>query len=245
MTTSKEAPGERKEVDISDRGFYLDIMSHDLLNFNQAVLGYLELVLNDKSLKADLRRYLVSAIQQVRSSSQLIDDVKKIAHLESVNEEMFETLSLDVMVEESIKELKWLYPERDISVNLKNTLGRVKVKATDAMRDVALSLLANAAKFDPAKKVIIDVSIIRPEGKTGQVDLVVEDRGPGIVDPLRQSISEEITADERTKRTRGMGLLMARAVAKRFGGQLIIGERVPGDQTKGAKLIVRLPEVRR
>ena len=34
------------------------------------------------------------------------------------------------------------------------------------------------------------------------------------------------------------------AAAKRFGGHLIIGDRIRGDHTKGAKLTVRLPEVR-
>ena len=236
---------ERKDHPAESGIFYLDLMSHELLNFNQAVLGYLELIQNDPSISEDMKHYLISAIDQVRNSSQLIDDVKKIANLGLVTESTFELFALDRVVEEAIADLKLLYPDRNLEINFKCDAEKIYVKATDALHDVVLNLLTNAIKFDPAETIVVDVTITHPKSTPGMIDIIVEDRGPGIPDHLKKVLASETILDDKTKRIRGMGLLLVRAATKRFGGKLIIGNRVGNDHTQGAKLTVRLPEVRR
>lgn len=224
--------------------FYLDLMSHDILNFNQAVLSYLEITLNDTTTSEETRHYLLSAIDQIRNSSQLIDDVKKMARLEQVSGDAFDTLSLDAVVRGSIEDLRLMYPERQIDVSVRNDAGPVNVKGTDVLGDVFLNLLANAVRQDQSEKPVVEVIITRPKTPSGMVDVTVEDRGSGIPDQMKRALAGEKRADNITRKQAGIGLLMVRAAAKRFGGHLIIGDRIRGDHTKGAKLTVRLPEVR-
>jgi len=243
MVTEPGKKDDRYDVIHSECMFYLDLMSHEVLNFNQAVLGYLELTQNNQSINEDIKHYLLSAISQIKNSSQLIDDVKKIAHLGMINESMFEMYDLKKVAEDEIEELKFLYPERKIKIDLKSVSDRVFVKASEALRDIFLQLITNAVKFDTSDEVLIDVTISRAESAPGMIDISVEDRGSGIPDQLKEVLTAEMESDEKTKRVRGMGLLLVRAAAKRFGGMLIVSDRVPGDHTKGAKMTVRLPEV--
>lgn len=244
MVNETAGKGDRDSPPSSDCIFYLDLMSHEVLNFNQAVLGYLELIQNDPEMSDEIKRYLVSAINQIRNSSQLIDDVKKIAHLGIMDESMFELFDLKKIVNEGIEELKFQNPGRKLRINFKDADNRIMVKSTDALKDVVNHLLTNAVKYDSSDEVIIDVSIEHPPEAPGYVDLNVEDRGTGVPDQMKKALTAEFESDEKTKVVRGMGLLLVRAAAKRFGGKLIISDRVPGNQTKGAKMTVRLPEAR-
>jgi signal transduction histidine kinase len=244
MGRAINARTEQGRDENNDCMFYLDIMSHDILNFNQAVLSYLEITLNDASTSEETRHYLLSAMDQIKNSSQLIDDVKKMTRLEQVSSDAFDTLSLEEVVKASIENLRQMNQEKQIDVSVRNDAGHVNVKGTDVLRDVFLSLLANAVRQDLSEKPVVEVTIARPKAPSGMVDVTVEDRGPGIPDQMKRALAGERRADSAMRKQAGLGLLMVRAAAKRFGGHLVIGDRIRGDHTKGAKLTVRLPEVR-
>ena len=222
--------------------FYLDLMSHEVLNFNQAVLGYLEMVKNDPAIGDDVKRYLMSAIDQIRNSSQIIDDVKKIVMLGTIDDSSFELLDLKRIIGEGIEELRAQHPQRSLLISLKEVSGSVHVRATDALREVIVNLLTNVIRFDSSDKIMIDVSVERPVSAPGMVDIMVEDRSVGIPDLLRRALTEEIESCEKTNIVRGMGLLLVRAAAKRFGGGLIISDISPIERPEGARLTIRLPE---
>lgn len=222
--------------------FYLDLMSHEVLNFNQAVLGYLEIIRSDPAIGDDLKRYLSSAIGQIRNSSQMIDDVKKIVRLGIVDESAFELLDLRKVISEVLEELRAQFADRKLRMNLKGVSDSVHVRATEALRDVLVHMLSNAVRLDTSDEVVIDISVERPAVAPGMVDIVVEGRGLGTLEPMKIALTEETESDEKTNMMRGMGLLLVRAAAKRFGGRLIISDRMPGDQSDSTKLTIRLPE---
>lgn len=232
----------RGEAADSECLFYLDLMSHEVLNFNQAVLGYLEMIKNDPAIGDDVKRYLISAIDQIRNSSQIIDDVKKIIRLGTIDDSSFELLDLKRVIGDGIEELRAQHPERRLSITLKGVSGSVFVRATDALREVIVNLLANIIRFDPSDEVTIDILVERPASAPGMVDVAVEDRSAGIPDLLKRALTEEVESYEKTNIARGMGLLLVRAAAKRFGGGLIISDMAPGERSEGARLAIRLPE---
>lgn len=232
----------KEDASNSECLFYLDLMSHEVLNFNQAVLGYLEMVKNDPAIGDDVKRYLISAIDQIRNSSQIIDDVKKIVRLGIIDDSSFELLDLKRMIAEGIEELRAQHPQRRLSIRFREVSGSVRVRATEALREVIVNLLANVIRFDRSDEVVMDISVERPESVPGMVDIVVEDRSGSIPDIIRRALTEEIEFYEKTNIARGMGLLLVRAAAKRFGGGLIISDIAPGERSEGARVTIRLPE---
>lgn len=103
----------------------------------------------------------------------------------------------------------------------------------DLTLQLVLGLLVNAAAAAPAGS---DVTLAaRPAGET--VELSVADAGPGVPAEAREQIFEPFftTRAEGT----GLGLSVARRIARAHGGELEVGERPGG----GARFAVRLPAV--
>lgn len=218
-------------------------MAHDLLNFNQAVLGYLELVSSKKIPEDDIRRYINSAIEQVRNSSQLIEDIQKITRLGMLEEREIGEINLTRIIDESINDIEFLYPERKIKIDFRKEDEEVFVTGTDFLYDVVINILTNSVKFSGSDEVSIDISFSRPATSERLVDTIVEDYGTGIPDKVKDALMGNKESDAKSRRARGFGLVFVRAIAKHFGGSLILDDRVSGDHTKGTKIILRLPEV--
>jgi len=242
MTDEFIAKVRRHETTNAECRFYLDLVSHEVLNFNQAVLGYLEIVKNDPAICDDLKQYLLSAIAQIRNSSQILDDVKRMIRLKGVDPSRFELLDLRRIIDEAIEELKAQMRDRKLGITIEGVTDRVHVRGTDALRDVVVQMLTNLVRLDSSDEAFLCVSIERPASAPGMVDVVVENRKAGFPQQLRKPLGEELALDEKTNMVRYMGLLLVRAVAKRFGGGLTVSDKSQGNGMTSTRIILRLPE---
>lgn len=112
---------------------------------------------------------------------------------------------------------------------------------SDAMRvrQIVANLISNARKFSPGDRPI-EVAI-SSDGDAAVV--TVRDYGPGILPEDRERIFEPFyrTAAGRSREGFGLGLSLARRLARRLGGNLTV-ESTPG---KGSTFTLRLPLSRR
>lgn len=110
---------------------------------------------------------------------------------------------------------------------------RVEGKASE-LRRALRNLIENAIRYGTTAAVSM-----RSEGKW--VDLVVEDRGPGIPDASLDHVTKPFVRLEESRNTEtgghGLGLTITRAIAERHGGELILANRKEG----GLKATLRLP----
>jgi signal transduction histidine kinase len=101
----------------------------------------------------------------------------------------------------------------------------------EAIRQVLLNLLSNAEKYSPAEREI-SVEVSRGEG-VARLD--VRDRGAGVPERLRERIFQEFfrADDSLTARVKGtgLGLTIARRIARDHGGDVICGPREGGGST--------------
>ena len=115
--------------------------------------------------------------------------------------------------------------------------GRV---ARDAVVQVLGNLLDNACKYSP------DGEPVRLSGTRdgAQAVLAVEDAGPGIPEAERQRIFDRFTQLERHSQRRaggvGLGLYIARQLARSQDGDLLVAEPAGGN---GARFELHLPLV--
>ncbi len=109
----------------------------------------------------------------------------------------------------------------------------------DAVRQIVLNLLDNAAKYAPGAPP--EVSVRAAENG---VELVVADRGPGVPRGLEEKVFERFfRADDALARGTngsGIGLSLARGLARGMGGDLICRPRPGG----GAEFVLTLPAAR-
>lgn len=106
------------------------------------------------------------------------------------------------------------------------------------------NVLENAARYAPGPPPEVRVAI---EG--GLVRLIVADRGPGVAEADRERIFAPLVRLEAARTIRdgdegfGLGLTIARATVRQFGGDLICRPRQDGE--RGAEFVFSIPVSRR
>ncbi len=111
----------------------------------------------------------------------------------------------------------------------------------DALQHIVLNLLDNAVKYAAEGGEVLVA--LRPSAGGAGADIVVADRGPGVAPADRERmfgqfarLDESLTA-ERLQGGAGLGLSIARALARRMGGDL----RCEGRDGGGAQFVLTMP----
>jgi two-component system, OmpR family, sensor kinase len=106
----------------------------------------------------------------------------------------------------------------------------------DELHRLTINLLENALRHTPAGTAI-RVSTVT--GSDGNVELVVEDDGPGVAPEIAPALFERFVrgAGDRGG-SFGLGLAIVQAVAVSHGGSVTLESPASG---KGARFVVRLP----
>jgi PAS domain S-box-containing protein len=109
----------------------------------------------------------------------------------------------------------------------------------DRLRQMVTALVSNAIKFTPRGSVVVLARVA--EG--GWMEIAVRDSGPGVPEPERERIfhpfeqlGEEARSDSLNRGT-GLGLTIARQLARRLDGDIVV-RAAPGG---GAEFVLRLP----
>lgn len=227
--------------------FYNDLMCHDIRNFSQTVMGYLEMLLTSSfgPLTPEQDRVLTICLRQVRRTSTLIERVRLLTRFAEGIPEQTQVQDLGLAAREAIESVLEAYADRDITIRL-DAPEICPVQADPLLRELISALVSNGVghNLSPSPQVWVRVSSPSaqesPAGKAngGFVHLIVEDDGPGIPDHFKQSLFNRFS-DQETHGT-GIGLSLVKALTERYRGRVWVEDRVAGDPRQGARLLVEL-----
>jgi PAS domain S-box-containing protein len=214
-----------------------DLMSHDLNNMHQGIMGSLELILQDPQLPDNLRQIVENALLQVNRSVSLIANVKKYS-LVNQGDIVFEMTDPAASLITAIEILKQSFPMREITVDTNIASGQYCIMADDFLQDVFYNILHNAVKATPANeiKLKVDVNLIE-DGEYLRFDFC--DWGGGINDRMKENILTGL--DERIHRISGVGLTLVKQIIDHYHGSIWVEDRIEGDYTKGTRFVVLFP----
>jgi len=116
----------------------------------------------------------------------------------------------------------------------------VLVLADELLGEVFSNLVGNSIKFGGAG-VRVRISVERPA--PGEVKVTVSDTGPGIPDELKNIIFNRFTWAEPGEHGKGLGLYIVKMLLTRYGGDIAVSDRVPGDHAQGVSFQITLREV--
>jgi signal transduction histidine kinase len=215
-----------------------DLLGHDINNMNQIGIGYLELVLETGRLDTESRALLEKPLEALRSSSRLIDNVRK---LQDVKEHPGRLKPVDMA--SMLSEVKAHYAGvngSDVSVSLAGS-GKCRVKANDLLKDVFSNLVGNAIKHarGPVRVKVEADEVTMDDGTYCKVS--VEDNGPGIPDDLKPRLFSRFQRGDTKAHGKGLGLYLVKTLVESYGGQVRVEDRVRGDSAQGARFVVLLP----
>ncbi len=222
----------------SQAELYVDIMSHDINNMNQAMFGYLEMAIELLRLEGKEKELIEKPLEIIDHSSKLIDNVKKLRKLET-GEIPLKKMDLGKVLSEVKAEYQNI-PGRDITIDYTPVTGYF-VMANDMLIDVFSNLVGNAVKHSLNPLLITMETTVVMFGGKKYYHTKVEDNGPGIPDEQKKNLFMDIKVGDSKAIRRGLGLKLVKTLVQIFHGKVWVEDRVSGDHTKGARFVVKLP----
>jgi len=220
---------------------FTSTLSHELRTPLTSIIGSLQLINTGMFGTLDQDAAELALVAE-RNAQRLLDLINDILDLERIDSGRLslnaEDVALDELLQESVV-LNRAYAER-FGVRLKLSAEPLKVLVhADRRRllQVLTNLISNAAKFSPeGGQVELSVSCT-----DARVQVLVEDRGPGIPQEFRSRIfgrfAQADSALTRKKGGTGLGLAICKRLIELMGGEIGYADREGG----GTSFHFRLP----
>ena len=198
-------------------------MTHELRNALATIRGYARLLPDAGA--PERARFTAAINDEAEGLADLLDRFLRFAQPRQLRRERVALLDL---VEEAARKLRTAFPSLALGVE-----GEPAEVAADPLAIVVAveNLLRNAAEAVAAAGGAVRV---RVEALAGWARVVVEDDGPGVSEAVRDRLFLPFAS---TKPSGGLGLALARRLARLHGGEVEYEPRPTG----GSRFVLRLP----
>lgn len=182
-------------------------------------------------------RLLIVLGREARHAGRLIDDLLDMARIDSGLVLQRDTTDIHRIVTEQVERAQLLHPELSLRAE-----GTPTTSSVDAARiaQIVANLLNNACEVTPSGGTVRVVVARAPGGVT----VSVHDQGPGVPASDRERIFGRLVrldvARDRRDHGAGLGLTIARGIARAHGGEVTCEPPLSG--SGGAVFVLWLPD---
>ncbi|MEO1921270.1 stimulus-sensing domain-containing protein [Blastomonas marina] len=236
---SDMAEALRNRIDAVE-SFAADV-AHELKNPLASMRSAMESL--ERVEQPELRTQLLDIIAaDVRRIDRLVTEISDLSRIDAeISRTEFEVIDLHALAERIVEARR--RPESDSENWLElvaSTPGPFTVRGDESQLErVIENLIDNAQSFSP-RGAPVSITVARQDRK---VQLAVSDRGPGIAEELREKVFERFYTQRPEPdgfgRHSGLGLAIARTIARAHDGTLEVGARLDGEN--GARFVLRIP----
>jgi hypothetical protein len=219
----------------------MDLLGHDILNNNQAVLGYLELVLAAPGTDRTSKKFAEKAVSHVRTSTILIENIKRLLATRATDPDSFKSIALQSSVSLSERDLIKFFPDKKLKIRVAPGVERAFVIGNSAAQDLIMNSMVNMVRLDPNYEVNLSIELkeVQLKGKMCW-KISLEDPNAELPPALRGRDVESIYLQDSSTAVRLSGVLFAKMIAQRLGGDFEAQELQAKGQKKGAAFIITL-----
>lgn len=226
---------QRRELAVLDEAksrFFTDL-SHELRTPLTLILGPAEQAMSDVEQGSRIGRSLRSIHGNAGRLLELVNQILELARLESgVYRPSPQSGDLLALMHGTLDAFRVQATERGVELRLESNVDSALADFdADALRRILSNLLGNALRHTSSDSRIALVLTVGDDGLVFDVD----DQGPGIAEDEREQIFERYYS--RAKGGSGIGLALARELARVQGGDLVALAAPEG----GARLRCTLP----
>lgn len=201
-------------------------VSHEFRSPLTAIIQTSELLVRGRvATDSDRDAYYQSLYAESRRLHRLVENVLMFGGLEAGHLK-FRADSIDVraLVAETVQQCVRSNPEAAARIRVRDDVDQATARGDrDALQMMLANLIDNALKYSPDGQ---DVTISVSRGGDGRIELAVADCGIGIPVAERDKIFDKFVrgsaALERQIRGTGVGLALAREIARAHGGDITV-----------------------
>ncbi|MBO7147809.1 MAG: response regulator [Lentisphaeria bacterium] len=230
---------------------FLASVSHELRTPLNAVVGFSELMQNQKLTQAERMDYLRSINYAGNTLLNLINDLLDLSKLEA-EKLILELAPVNIreLFDGIIRSFKPRCMENNITLSFHTPDSMPTFFMLDdiRLRQVIFNLLGNAVKFTKNGSIQIDLNFMALQqiDDLGTISFYIKDSGVGIsqedlktiFEPFAQSMNH--IPGSQSYQSTGLGLPITQKMVRRMGGEILV-ESEPG---KGSCFTVNIPNVR-
>jgi len=219
---------EAAEAASKAKSIFLANMSHELRTPLNAILGFSEMLAKDPQTTADQQKKLAIINRSGEHLLAMINDILDLSKIEAGKTELnSEPFELSGLLEEVGEMIRSRAGAKDLLFSLEvapETEQFVRGDA-DKLRQILINLLGNAVKFTRRGSVALRArTVVQGEGL--QLELEVEDTGPGIPPDDLQSVFRPFFQSGSSRKGTGLGLAISHSFAELMGGTLEVQSTV-------------------
>jgi two-component system sensor histidine kinase/response regulator len=207
---------------------FLSTMSHEIRTPMNAILGYAQLMLREKGLRADMKANLEIIGRSGEHLLSLINDVLDMSKIDAGRIELDPvTFNLSKVLEDLADMFQLRAAAKALRFERAMDGESVPYILADEgkIRQALINLVGNAVKFTEHGQVKLHVTLDRRDADKLWLSACVEDTGPGISEEEQQKLFEAFTQARRGRESQegtGLGLAISRQFARLMGGDLTV-----------------------
>ncbi len=216
----------------------LDIITHDIGNFNQVSIGYLQLI---EKMKCELKENSIwgNLRGNLQNISELIGNAKLIEQL-STQKFNIESIQLDDVISDASSKINISHAGM-LSLTINPPLGRIFVCGNPLLIHVFLNIFSNSIKYKKSNDIHAKVELsykIEPN----YVLLSIEDHGIGIQDNFKIEAFNRLNSMEEDKKGKGLGLSVSKRIINLIGDEIWAENRQDAlrNYTAGLRILIKL-----
>jgi len=222
----------------------LDILSHDFLNTNTSVQGYLELLeQNFENMDTDkIKDYLTRSINVVDRGERILETIQQLLKIQQERKSKGSVPAI-AMLENAIETQRNLFQDRNVEIE-KKTPQSISVIGGDLLQTVFENIINNAIKHNKSEKVIIEISCQPLEIDNQEFfECRIADNGRGIPEEIRDTFFRPLSrGDSRFHEGTGLGLYISKTIIESYNGEIRFENRIADDPSKGTVVVITLLE---
>lgn len=223
----------KEESANASKSAFLANISHELRTPLGAILGYIDLLLTEKTSETDMVEQLSIVKRNGHQLSSLVDDLLDLSKIEAgrLEIERFE-VSLQSLLREIYELFSLSASKKGLAFHIKYLNPVPKSMNLDPvrLRQILINLVGNAIKFTDEGKIEIHVEYF---DSIQQLKFSVRDSGRGLTreeqEKLFQPFSQADASTARKYGGTGLGLNLSKKLAKLLNGDLKLAFSRPGE----------------
>lgn len=242
---NKELDRLRKIADKAneEKSRFLAIMSHEIRNPLNVILGYSEMI-SEENINDAVKEYAKLLSVSGQNLKIIVNDILDLSRIEAGKFALVSQLiSIKEIAENCIENYQFQNKNTAVVISLKVAKNVPKALLGDDVRlhQILSNLLSNSLKFTEKGKISLQISLLSEAKKNATISFIVSDTGRGMTSEQASKIFNEYQqnklSDNRVFGGAGLGLSIVKRLLEAMNGKISVESEID----KGTTFKVEIP----